>query len=904
MFSYDQTGDINKNNPRVFVIDFSSCEMTRLFFACLFFFANFGQLQFSYDGNFCAKVCLLFISELNVSYRVVPITELMAYEFAQAEADFHYLSQSDLSGVLTKSKLSLEQLKDQLRDGHLVLLSDNPSIPILVRDDDGMGMKSWVMNEAAKGRLTPVAQNALLARTRMSGRGAASVSRRLHPPLPMPPYTPEPVVRDVVQPKPLNYEYCLDVACTETSYFEKVRAKLALAKTKAEGELDRWEATPIKHGTRYRVFGHTPEPKRLFTEVASIPMGIWIKPVTMKSRGSNVATEGLIPIRPVVQLGMRLGLPSEGFFYHFHDGKLVQEYRILGEKRHTFYATQTYGQYLNPERGYNVNQSAILVYWKIGNKLVDNQYLVYLDRQITLDELNTLDDEWLGAHGVKLDINALLEALDESPLPRPSISQEEQKPIEIKMHRVSIDPETGERETWRKIAQQYGLAPKALLDLNAHFDTPQKQPNALAVGDELCVDPIAAGATTAPPPKVYGYPPAPPKTYNASINAYYEYNGRTIGDSTLVPLVQRYATPDISIVRVGDVTPYKVFAKSCTQPEGCIDAGQSDEPISNFGPWSLFVAQANANPLGIAIEAAEATQAQMAITASQTAVAGTPSAQTVATSTQLNHIGGTLKDKLIEGYRWQVEGIGALFALQQSLFDDDMQYTQGELRSLGEVQSRIRVHLTEPEVGQHYPVVRAYHADDTRIPVKYVGLDKDQHYSVALDEESGTKIYWTPVDGGDPSWQATPDHDDGFELEDILVTPIHDGDTNATVTTPMPEEQDWRDAILVFPDDSGIAPLYVVYNKPNGDLKYIPAPRGNPPLPAFPDAIKAKKKTSIQGGGKLRERWKDKKGRIYEWDSQHGKIEVYTKNGKHIGEFDHMTGEQTKEADPSRKVDK
>lgn len=747
-----------------------------------------------------------------MSYRVVSITELMAYEFAQAEADFHYLSQSDLSSVLAKSKLSLEQLKDQLRDGHLVLLSDNPSIPILVRDDDGMGMKSWVMNEAAKGRLTPVAQNALLARTRMSGRGAAPASRCLHPPLPMPPYKPEPIVRDVAQPKPLNYEYCFDIACSETSHFEKVRAKVALEKTKAEGELDRWQATPIKHGTRYRTLGHTQEPKRLFTAIAAISMGGWIKPVTMRSRGTNVATEGFVPIIPVVQLGMRLGLPTEGFFYHFRDGQLVQEYRIKEEGQFSFYATQTYGRYLNPERGYNADQSALLVYWKIGNKLVDNQRLVYLNRQITLDELDLLDDEWLGAHGVKLDISALLAVLDESPLPRKSISREEQKPVEVKTHRVSIDPETGERETWRKIAQQYGLAPKALLDLNAHFDTPQKQPNTLAVGDELCVDPIALVARTAVAPKVYGYPPAPPKTYNAGVNAYYEYDGRTIGDSALVPLVQRYATSDIPIVRVGDVTPYKVFAKSCTQPEGCIDAGQDEESISNFGLWSLFIAQANANPAALAVPAMEATQAQIAITASQSAVAGTPIGQPSSSSmSSLAPIAGTLKDRLIDGYRWQVEGIGALFALQQSLFDDDMQYTQGELRSLGEVQSRIRVHITEPEDGQHYPVVRAYHTDDTRIPVKYVGLDKDQHYSVALDEESGAKIYWTPVDGGEPSWQVTPDHDDGFELEDILVTPIHDGDANATVTTPMPEEQNWRDAILVFPDNSGVAPLYVVY---------------------------------------------------------------------------------------------
>ena len=50
-------------------------------------------------------------------------------------------------------------------------------------------------------------------------------------------------------------------------------------------------------------------------------------------------------------------------------------------------------------------------------------------------------------------------------------------------------------------------------------------------------------------------------------------------------------------------------------------------------------------------------------------------------------------------------------------------------------------------------------------------------------------------------------------------------------------------------------------------------------------------------------RWKDKKGRIYEWDYQHGTIELYDKLGKHLGEFNHITGEQLKPADPKRRVE-
>ncbi|WP_311568325.1 hypothetical protein [Photobacterium arenosum] len=35
-----------------------------------------------------------------------------------------------------------------------------------------------------------------------------------------------------------------------------------------------------------------------------------------------------------------------------------------------------------------------------------------------------------------------------------------------------------------------------------------------------------------------------------------------------------------------------------------------------------------------------------------------------------------------------------------------------------------RIRLTDPAPGESYPQVRAYHMDDTRIPVRYVGLDK------------------------------------------------------------------------------------------------------------------------------------------------------------------------------------
>ncbi|MEE6040078.1 colicin E3/pyocin S6 family cytotoxin, partial [Avibacterium paragallinarum] len=88
----------------------------------------------------------------------------------------------------------------------------------------------------------------------------------------------------------------------------------------------------------------------------------------------------------------------------------------------------------------------------------------------------------------------------------------------------------------------------------------------------------------------------------------------------------------------------------------------------------------------------------------------------------------------------------------------------------------------------------------------------------------------------------------------------------------------------------------------NKDWKYIPAPKKEE-ITGFKDLINAKMKTPVQGGGKRRERWKDREGNIYEWDSQHGTMEKYNKRGKHLGEFDFKTGKQIKSADPTRRIE-
>ena len=80
----------------------------------------------------------------------------------------------------------------------------------------------------------------------------------------------------------------------------------------------------------------------------------------------------------------------------------------------------------------------------------------------------------------------------------------------------------------------------------------------------------------------------------------------------------------------------------------------------------------------------------------------------------------------------------------------------------------------------------------------------------------------------------------------------------------------------------------------------IPAPRV---LAAFPDFRLVRSKTPTRGGGTLRRRWKGPDGRIAEWDSLHGALELYSARGRHLGEYDPVSGIQLKAANPRYSVE-
>jgi hypothetical protein len=170
---------------------------------------------------------------------------------------------------------------------------------------------------------------------------------------------------------------------------------------------------------------------------------------------------------------------------------------------------------------------------------------------------------------------------------------------------------------------------------------------------------------------------------------------------------------------------------------------------------------------------------------------------------------------------------------------------------------------------------------------------RGSHYVADLGQ--GIELIWTPAeDGSDilgiPKLETAPQaphiwvYPPTKQADSIIVNPIY------------PPE--YKDFILVFPVGSGVRPVYIVVSQ-IGDHSYYDHPKT---LPAFPDAVRAKSKSSVQGGGRKRARWVDRKGRIYEWDYKSNAVEKYDKLGIHLGEYNHITGEQTKPAKPGRKT--
>ncbi|WP_241578559.1 S-type pyocin domain-containing protein [Rosenbergiella nectarea] len=387
----------------------------------------------------------------------------------------------------------------------------------------------------------------------------------------------------------------------------------------------------------------------------------------------------------------------------------------------------------------------------------------------------------------------------------------------------------------------------------------------------------------------------------------------------------------------------RVFAKSCLRGEGCNDAGKEPEPHTHFATMAFYQA----------IPPSEAEVPQHAQTAKkkkavddipkpkkrsalykwlngdheeidyQRAIAAATSAANAQTAVEGASILGLVGGSAITSGTWAVKlgeivtGLGRIAAsgpgapigvlvmgmVPGRLNDGEQDYLDRmRLEQMRDAPTRVRYSWEQDDKGNLVP--HGWHTPPgkDRVRVRKMAWDSSRNaYTFTTEEEPRITLIWTPdssgvnvpANTGNPSPVRMP--------SPVVVDPLPEDSSIDATTTPAPEEKNFADYILILPL-SDIPPIYVYLN---ADHKYYTPPKENPPLPAYPDAKKAQAKTPLKGGGKLRNRWKDSKGKIYEWGSRHGTVEIYDRSGRnHLGEFDPITGEQTKPADPTRKVEK
>lgn len=618
------------------------------------------------------------------------------------------------------------------------------------------------------------------------------------------------------QAKAAEFEYSIEIACAQDELNTYQVGVFSLGKTKDEANISAWNKTQTEKGfTLLTANVNVDEPKVLsrefFISSGSAMVFDDVKPV---KQGVSNATESFIPVKPAVQVGERLGWPTEGYFYHFVDDALIHEYKLMGSGKWAFQVTQSTKDNLTDELISIHQYGFILLPWKINNTVVARQHLLYLPQKMTTQQLEALTAQWIDENGCLLDVDAIVQVKNEDKLAREKqsdnqttyviqsgdtlsgianhqgltlsqlvelnpqykgkedhiqageslvIEASEAQATLASEHTVKVNSETGQRETLGEIAVQYGLAAKALLNLNPMYE---QDPTSLKVGDLLLVnkDDNQQATTkereTLPPKSIQevGQAISFAKAYTTQVSRELRYGVIAALEDNAIP--QR--TPILNVCKLeatakatefGDMAVLALPASTATG--GSVLGTLSSNVTKSMGSWVL----------------------------SDAAVSG------------MARLGGGL--------------IAALWPSQlgDSSLDGSLQFDTSDV-----INTTVRFNLYKDEndveqiVGIHSGTGYAY---SERVAKKVAVRDDDKF---VIDLEEGITLTWVP-DGEeyklDPSTER-PEYD-GLDVHDVWVRPIEEhGQELGTVLYP---EDELVEYIVTFPADSGLPPLYLVFKK-------------------------------------------------------------------------------------------
>jgi len=235
----------------------------------------------------------------------------------------------------------------------------------------------------------------------------------------------------------------------------------------------------------------------------------------------------------------------------------------------------------------------------------------------------------------------------------------------------------------------------------------------------------------------------------------------------------------------------QVFAKSCTPDNWCrTDAGTAPEPAANFG--KIMVAGAMLFP-SASTAVATALGADLALGR----MAG----------------GGILQQR----FNWAIRGAGGaasvfILGMLPTRMGDGTLHTDEQLRRMSRASTRVRFQFRRDAQGvmQVYGIHAGASGDDS---VRTVNVEWNSDKTAMEARLNGITILWTPQRGplGSMPPLVYPEHRE--QLNTILVHPIPEN-TDTQIEGPPGEDITAEDCILVFPADTGLKSLYVVFSRP------------------------------------------------------------------------------------------
>ncbi|WOR25831.1 S-type pyocin domain-containing protein [Citrobacter braakii] len=299
----------------------------------------------------------------------------------------------------------------------------------------------------------------------------------------------------------------------------------------------------------------------------------------------------------------------------------------------------------------------------------------------------------------------------------------------------------------------------------------------------------------------------------------------------------------------------RVFAKSCLRGEGCNDAGEDQEPHTNFAAMAFYQAVPPEDPASDTDVPQHAQTAKKKKPAEdipepkkrsalykwwfgnheeveyQRATAAATSAANVQTAVEGASVLGLVGGSAITSGTWAVRGATAvgeiaaagpgapLVALLVGMYPGKL--NEGEqdfidrmrLEQMREAPSRVRYTWEEDDRG--HPVPHGWHTPPGKdmVRVRKMGWDSSRKaYTFTTEEDPRITIIWTPDSSGVNVPSNTGNQNPVRMPNPVVVDPLPEDTRIEATTSPAPEEKNFADYILILPI-SDIAPIYVYLSK-------------------------------------------------------------------------------------------